>query len=51
MRRLPHLLIGHELVVVDDVALGEQLELAVPVSVDVGQFGSHEGVLDQQVVR
>lgn len=50
MRGLPKLLISHELVVEDDVALGEELELAVPVAVDVGQFGSHERVLDQEVV-
>lgn len=47
MRGLPKLLISHELVVEDDVALGEEFELAVPIAVDVGQFGSHERVLDQ----
>lgn len=48
--RLPDLLIGHELVVVDDIALGEELQLGVPVPVNVGQFGSHKGVLDEKVV-
>jgi hypothetical protein len=41
---LPLPLVGHELVVVDDVAIWKKLQFAARV--DIGQFGSHEGVLD-----
>ena len=36
LRRFPCLLVGHQLIVIHDVALGEELELTIPIAVDIG---------------